>query len=654
MKQGRQTQAFRGVAQRPTSSSSVRTTRTHGEATWGQRFRYRMDTAFSRGPMAVIVWLASMTVALILIASLVLATFRVRINDANVGFIEAFWQSMLRVIDPGTMGGDNGWALRIVALLVTLGGIFLASALIGIIAAAIDTKIQDLRRGRSFVVEYGHTLILGWSPRIFTIVSEICVANENQSDSCIVVLADREKTEMEEELRTRVGGKLKTRLVCRTGEPASLHDLSIVNVAHARSVVVLGEVEESGGDAEIVKAVLAVLVATGGNGRTVVAEVSDHEIATALGAAGDGRVLCVRASDIIARITAQACRQSGLSAVCQELLDFDGDEIYFHVAPELEGATFGDSLLAFETSSVIGIRSADGRVQVNPPMDTTFGPGDAVIAVAEDDDKVVFTSLRTVTAPDVVVAPVKDPTPQRILVVGWNPIGAVVLDELDEFVPSGSAVDILIDEDLAQVDPADLAALQNLTAAVVSTSNDMGRLEAQIDEHHYHHVIVLGYRGGMTESEGDARTLLTMLLLQRRAKVAGHPPSRVVAEILDSRDVELAQATGADDFVVSDALSSYLMAQLSENPELDAVFTDLFDAHGSAIGVKPSEWYVAPGRPVEFAEIVAAALARGETAIGYRRAATESDPAAVVVNPAKNATVELATGDAVVVIGPPE
>jgi len=654
MKHGRQTRAFRGVGQRSAPSSSVRQTRQPVQATWGQRVRYRMDTAFSRGPMAVIVWLASMTVALILVASLVLAIFRVRINDESVGFLEAFWQSMLRVIDPGTMGGDNGWPLRIVALLVTVGGIFLASALIGIIAAAIDSKIQDLRRGRSFVVEYGHTLILGWSPRIFTIVSEICVANENQSDSCIVVLADREKTEMEEDLRTRVGTKLGTRIVCRTGEPASLHDLAIVNVTHARSVVALGEVEEAGGDAEIVKAVLAVLVATGDDARTIVAEVSDHEIADALGAAGGGRVLCVRASDIIARITAQACRQSGLSAVCQELLDFDGDEIYFHVTPELEGATFGDSLLAFDHSSVIGVRAADGQVQVNPPMDRVFVPGDAVIAVAEDDDKVVFTGLQEVAAPDVVVAPDKDSAPQRILVVGWNPIGSAVLDELDEFVPSGSAVDVLVDEDLAQVDPADLAALGNLTVSVVSTSSDMGRLEAQIDEHHYHHVIVLGYRGGLTESEGDARTLLTMLLLQRRAREAGRPPSRIVAEILDSRDVELAQATGADDFVVSDALSSYLMAQLAENPELDAVFTDLFDAEGSAIGVKPCEWYVAPGRAVTFAEVVAAARARGETAIGYRRAATEHAAAEVVVNPSKRAEIVLASGDAVVVIGVPE
>ena len=78
------------------------------------------------------------------------------------------------------------------------------------------------------------------------------------------------------------------------------------------------------------------------------------------------------------------------------------------------------------------------------------------------------------------------------------------------------------------------------------------------------------------------------------------------------------------------------------------------DAEGSAIGVKPCEWYVAPGRTVDVAEVVAAGRARGETAIGYRRAATETDGAEVVVNPPKAATVTLAQGDAVVVIGLPE
>ena len=653
MKQGRQTQAYRGMGQPSTKSSSVRMTSEPVRASMMQRFRYRMDNAFSRGPMAIIVWLASMTVAIIVVAAIFLAIFRVKINAKGVGFIEAFWQSMLRVIDPGTMGGDNGWGLRITALLVTISGIFLASALIGIIAAAIDTKVQDLRRGRSFVVEQGHSLLLGWSPRIFTIVSEICVANENQSNACIVVMADVEKTDMEELIRTRIDKTLGTRIVCRTGEPASLHDLRIVNAARARSIVVLGEVEDKG-DAEVVKAVLAALVTSDDPDVPIVAEIGDGETAAALDEAGGGRVHCVHAADVIARITAQACRQSGLSAVCQELLDFDGDEIYFQVIPELEGRSFGEALLAFETSTVIGVRSADGVARVNPPMSTRFGPGDAVIAISEDDDTVVFSGFRDESAPHVQVEPERDQRPQRILVVGWSPLGSVVLAELDEFVPAGSTVDVLVDEDLIEMDESDVPRLDRLSVSVVTARSDMALLGKQVADHEYDHVIVLGYRGELAAAESDARTLLTMLLLRRSATAAGRGLGRVVAEILDSRDVELAQATGADDFIVSDALSSYMMAQLAENPELDAVFTDLFDAEGSAIGLKPAEWYVRPDEPASFARITAAARARSEVALGYRLRATEEREAEVVVNPAKSDTITLRAGDRVVVIGPPE
>jgi len=654
VKQGRQTQAYRGMGQPSTKSSSVRTTREPMRASMMQRFRYRMDNAFSRGPMAIIVWLASMTIAIIVVAAIFLALFRVKVNAKGVGFLEAFWQSMLRVIDPGTMGGDNGWGLRITALLVTISGIFLASALIGIVAAAIDTKVQDLRRGRSFVVEQGHSLILGWSPRIFTIVSEICVANQNQSDACIVVMADVEKIDMEELIRTRIGKTHGTRIVCRTGEPASLHDLGIVNAANARSIVVLGDVEQQGGDAEVVKAVLAVLVTSGDPAVPIVAEIGDGETAAALYEAGGGRVHCVRAADVIARITAQACRQSGLSAVCQELLDFEGDEIYFQVTPELEGRTFAEAVLAFETSTVIGIRSADGITRVNPPMSTRFGSGDAVIAVSEDDDTVAFSGFHDESAPHVQVDPEKDQRPQRILVVGWNPLGPVVLAELDEFVPAGSNVDVLIDDDLIEMDESDVPRLDRLSVSVVTARSDMALLGKQVADHQYDHVIVLGYRGELTAAEGDARTLLTMLLLRRSAITAGRGLGRVVAEILDSRDVELAQATGADDFIVSDALSSYMMAQLAENPELDAVFTDLFDAEGSTIGVKPAEWYVRPDEPVSFAHITAAARARSEVALGYRLSGTEERESEIVVNPAKSDTITFRAGDRVVVIGPPE
>ena len=82
-----------------------------------------------------------------------------------------------RILDPGTFSGDNGWFLRIVMLTVTLIGISIAAVLIGLIASGIEQRIDELRRGRSVVVESRHTLILGYSPRVFTIISELAIAN---------------------------------------------------------------------------------------------------------------------------------------------------------------------------------------------------------------------------------------------------------------------------------------------------------------------------------------------------------------------------------------------------------------------------------------------------------------------------------------------
>ena len=49
-----------------------------------------------------------------------------------------------------------------------------------------------------------------------------------------------------------------------------------------------------------------------------------------------------------------------------ELLDFGGDEIYFHEEPGLVGKTFGEALLAYEDSSVIGLRPREGGTLRQP------------------------------------------------------------------------------------------------------------------------------------------------------------------------------------------------------------------------------------------------------------------------------------------------
>jgi K+/H+ antiporter YhaU regulatory subunit KhtT len=117
----------------------------------------------------------------------------------------------------------------------------------------------------------------------------------------------------------------------------------------------------------------------------VIAEIEDPHTAQTLFSATSGAVRSVRSQDIIARVTAQAARQPGLAAVVLDLLDFEGNEIYMAPARELEGSTFGDALLAFDSSTVIGIQDVSGNSWLNPGAERRIQAGESLIFIAEDD-----------------------------------------------------------------------------------------------------------------------------------------------------------------------------------------------------------------------------------------------------------------------------
>jgi hypothetical protein len=120
---------------------------------------------------------------------------------------------------------------------------------------------------------------------------------------------------------------------------------------------------------------------------------------------------------------------------------------------------------------------------------------------------------------------------------------------------------------------------------------------------------------------------------------------RIVAELLDQRNLTIAAPVGVDDLIVSDALASLLMAQLAEHADLQAVFDDLFDAEGAVVTLLPAATLV-PAEPLAFESVVAAASAQGASAFGYRLAAS----GAVTMNPLKSASVTLTADDQVLVI----
>ena len=82
-----------------------------------EKFRYYFENTFASGPIGVIRWLAIMSFITILLLGCVIVLFGIRAEpDATdpLSFLEGAWQSLMATLDSGTMGGDEGWAFRIV------------------------------------------------------------------------------------------------------------------------------------------------------------------------------------------------------------------------------------------------------------------------------------------------------------------------------------------------------------------------------------------------------------------------------------------------------------------------------------------------------------------------------------------------------------
>ncbi len=344
----------------------------------------------------------------------------------------------------------------------------------------------------------------------------------------------------------------------------------------------------------------------------------------------------------MARIIVQTARQSGAAAVYTELLDFAGEEIYFRLDPALAGRTYAEALLAYEDCAVIGVHVA-GESQLNPPPGFILPEGAQVIAIAEDD-AALLAAAPSIAAVDASVAldgssPAEGP--QHSLILGFNARVPTVLRELDEYVAPGSSV-LLVAE--GQVPAPDT--LANLSIEVRrSSTTERAALEA-LDLNRFDHAIVMSPSDDLDPQRADARTLIALLHLRDIAE-RGRLRVPIVSEMLDDRNRELAQVTKVDDVIVSDQLISLLLSQISENPHLADVFGELFSAAGAEVYLREATSYVANGSEVTFATMVAAASRRGETALGYRRAA---EPDKVQVNPRKSATFRPVAGDRLIVL----
>lgn len=520
------------------------------------KFKYSFDNFMSRGGLSVFLALMSLFVTAIAITGILRFTANLVAPQEGMESVkDQFWLSFLQIADGGAIGEDTGSnALnRMVGIVALLLGMVLFSSLVAFITSQFEAMLSDMRKGKSNVIEDNHTLILGFGDRVMEIIRELIVANESEKDAAVVVLAEKEKDEMDDFFRDRIENSKTTRIVTRSGSISSIYLLKRASVETAKSVVILSDAAKDGSheekalaDARVLKTILAVISCTGeDNMPPITAELhlpSKQRLALNI----SDKIAIIDEPTILAKMMVQTSRISGLALVYDHIVGFEGNEFYFDKAKDgWNNKTYGDVVFHYPSCCVLGVRNASGVFNLNPSKDYVLNDSDEVVLLAEDDSNVVFSEARSPVNRHLPISPAGplEKQVEKQLIVGWSQKTATIIDEYSQYLIEGSGIDVIVSE------PDDAMKKEFVAIKQKHPTIKMRLMEAGFDNpevlpalrpEQYDNVIILSGDGAVAELI-DSDTIAILLEFRQYFKLLNDPnlKTQLITEVADSRTPDL-------------------------------------------------------------------------------------------------------------------
>lgn len=645
-------------------------------ATVRERFAYRFERFLAKGGINIFVLLIVLFIACLLVALIVRSLLLWIAPEFPLfeSFADHIWVTFLEMTDPGNMARDTDSPAVVKAATILSGflGVVIFSMLIAFITAVLEDTLWEFRKGRGRVLETNHTLILGWNERVVGILRELVLANESERDASVVVLAEASKEMMDDEIVKALPDTKTTRVITSHGNPVSLTELTRVDAANARSVVVLASCSETAeaddkdaSDTRAIKILMALAAAQGGDNKLpIVAEIFQKEKRDLVEIFHDEQIITLDSWDIMGKLFVQTSLTSGLEMVYNEILSFDGAEVYFYGA-DWGGIQFGDLAGHFADGIPLGVSDANGTLELRPSVDRTLRDGDRIVILADDDSTIDFSPARKYVPTDLAYEERRlGDAKRRVLVLGWHEIGDIIVRESSDYLADGSEFDVLCAEpgdDLKTRVEALAAAHPNLQIKLHPLNPMVHEVLRNADPFSYDNVVILSQsQGAISPERVDSDTLMILLLLRKIADEtnAERGNTKIITQILNSENQDLIVQTDVDDFIISNKLITMILAQLSEQPEIKAFYDDIFEEEGSEIYVKPASLYF-KDLPVtaRFIDIIQQATKRDEVCLGIRRGALSKDATqnfGVQLNLPKDEQLELTADDHLVVLAEDE
>ncbi|KAJ1286420.1 hypothetical protein BS78_03G350600 [Paspalum vaginatum] len=653
-------------------TNSIRTRSTEEEVPLKKRIAYKVDVFFSGHPYAKLLALLFATV--ILIASGGIALYVV----SGSGFLEALWLSWTFVADSGNHADQVGLGPRIVSVSISSGGMLVFATMLGLVSDAISEKVDSWRKGKSEVIETNHILILGWSDKLGSLLKQLAIANKSIGGGVVVVLAERDKEEMEMDIAKLEFDFMGTSVICRSGSPLILADLKKVSVSKARAIIVLASDENADqSDARALRVVLSLTGVKEGLRGHVVVEMSDLDNEPLVKLVGGELIETVVAHDVIGRLMIQCALQPGLAQIWEDILGFENAEFYIKRWPELDGSRFGDVLISFPDAVPCGVKvaSKSGNILMNPDDDYVLREGDEVLVIAEDDDTYAPAPIPEFQVNKGFLPNIPTPPkyPEKILFCGWRRDIHDMIMVLEAFLAPGSELWMFNEvpekeREIKLTDGGlDICGLTNIKLvhkegnAVIRRHLESLPLETFDSE--VAPVLTLKPQILILADESvedsivhsDSRSLATLLLIRDiqskrlpskelksphryngfshsswiREMQHASDKSIIISEILDSRTRNLVSVSKISDYVLSNELVSMALAMVAEDKQINRVLEELFAEEGNEMCIRSAEFYLYEQEELSFFDIMIRAREREEIVIGYRLANTDQ----AIINP---------------------
>ncbi len=642
---------------------------------WKDRLRYWFDNFMSRGGSSIFISLLALFLAAWValgLMRLLLAFWRPFDGIYGADSMQSMWVIFLQLTAPSNMRLDIASTLtyKLIAMAAGLMGVVIFSMLIAFITTSLNRKLAYLRKGHSLVIETGHTLILGWNERLIEIVSALAIAKENEANPAVVVLADRDKEEMDDvlEMHVKRGRFPRLRVVTRKGRTSSLAALEKVAAGESEAVIILAECSDSDdseqktlSDTRVIKTVLALLAGRPkGKLFRIVAELYEERNRQLVEQLARNSITTFDTHDILAKILVQTSRSSGLSVVYNELFSFEGSEIYFFHAP-WQGLSFAQLQFHFLDGVPIGLMHEDGSVIINPPCTHLVGPFDQVVIVARDNSNLRFEASPVAAPQELPLKPGRlQPVIERNLILGWNHKAPTIISEYEDYVLEGSSITVVLRRASPQI-RIEIEQLKQRLERIELLFLEADPLDAdallELEPFAFNNIIILSQDGTSANPEKtDTETILLLLLLrnifEKHQEQARY--TKLITEVLDSENKELISKAGVNDFIISNRFVSMIIAQYSEQPAIQKVYATLFQEAGSEIYLKPAALYFEHlPQEVSFADLMGLVQKREEICIGIKLKELEQDSSrnyGVELVPPKDRRITLRAGDSLVVV----